>query len=52
MPKQQRFEPTDPDYEARTGGYAGFTLFGAGDSVLTGKFTMNLLAPADGDKSE
>ena len=32
------------------GGYAGFTLFGASDSVLTVEFKMNLLAPADGNK--
>ena len=32
------------------GGYAGFTLFGADDAVLTVEFKMNLLAPADGER--
>ena len=31
------------------GGYAGASLFGAGDGVLTVEFKLNLLAPADGD---
>ncbi|MFQ5775980.1 MAG: PaaI family thioesterase [Kiloniellaceae bacterium] len=31
------------------GGYAGFTLFPAGASVLTVEYKMNLLAPADGE---
>ena len=31
------------------GGYAGFTLFGPGESVLTVEFKLNLIAPADGD---
>lgn len=31
------------------GGYAGFTLFPAGSSVLTVEFKLNLLAPAEGD---
>ena len=30
------------------GGYAGFSLFPAGASVLTVEFKVNLLAPADG----
>ena len=32
------------------GGYAGFTLFPAGSSVLTVEFKVNLLAPAAGDR--
>lgn len=32
------------------GGYAGYTLFPAGASVLTVEFKVNLLAPADGDR--
>ena len=32
------------------GGYAGFTLFPAGSSVLTVEFKLNLLAPAVGDR--
>lgn len=32
------------------GGYAGFTLFPAGSSVLTVEFKVNLLAPAKGDR--
>ena len=32
------------------GGYAGFTLFPAGSSVLTVEFKVNLLAPAIGDR--
>ncbi len=32
------------------GGYAGFTLFPAGSSVLTVEFKLNLLAPATGDR--
>ena len=32
------------------GGYAGFTLFPAGASVLTVEFKVNLLAPAAGDR--
>jgi len=31
------------------GGYAGFTLFPAGSSVLTVEFKINLVAPARGD---
>ena len=31
------------------GGYAGFTLFPAGASVLTVEFKINLLAPAEGE---
>lgn len=31
------------------GGYAGFSLFPAGSSVLTVEFKVNLLAPADGE---
>jgi uncharacterized protein (TIGR00369 family) len=31
------------------GGYAGYTLFPAGSSVLTVEFKVNLLAPAAGD---
>lgn len=31
------------------GGYAGFTLFPEGASVLTVEFKVNLLAPADGE---
>ncbi len=31
------------------GGYAGFTLFGPTDSVLTVEFKLNLIAPADGE---
>ena len=31
------------------GGYAGYSLFPAGASVLTVEFKINLLAPADGD---
>lgn len=34
------------------GGYAGFTLFPAGSSVLTVEFKINLLAPAEGDHLE
>jgi acyl-coenzyme A thioesterase PaaI-like protein len=29
--------------------YAGFTLFGPTDSVLTVEFKLNLIAPADGE---
>ena len=32
------------------GGYAGYTLFPAGASVLTVEFKVNLLAPAKGDR--
>ena len=32
------------------GGYAGYTLFPAGASVLTVEFKVNLLAPAEGDR--
>ncbi len=32
------------------GGYAGYTLFPVGSSVLTVEFKLNLLAPADGDR--
>lgn len=32
------------------GGYAGYTLFPAGSSVLTVEFKVNLLAPAKGDR--
>ncbi len=32
------------------GGYAGFTLFPEGSSVLTVEYKINLIAPADGDK--
>lgn len=31
------------------GGYAAFTLMGAGDGVLTVEYKINLVAPADGD---
>ncbi len=31
------------------GGYAGYTLMGASDSVLSVEYKMNLLAPARGD---
>lgn len=31
------------------GGYAGYTLMGANDSVLSVEFKMNLVAPARGD---
>ena len=31
------------------GGFAGFTLFPAGSSVLTVEFKLNLVAPAEGD---
>jgi len=31
------------------GGYAGYTLMGAGDSVLSVEYKMNLLAPGRGD---
>lgn len=34
------------------GGYAGLTLFPAGNSVLTVEFKINLLAPAQGDQLE
>jgi uncharacterized protein (TIGR00369 family) len=34
------------------GGYAGFTLFPAGSSVLTVEFKINLVAPARGDYLE
>ncbi|SOD89140.1 PaaI family thioesterase [Caenispirillum bisanense] len=34
------------------GGYAGFTLFPPGSSVLTVEFKINLLAPAQGDYLE
>ena len=32
------------------GGYAAFSLFPAGSSVLTAEFKINLIAPADGDR--
>jgi uncharacterized protein (TIGR00369 family) len=32
------------------GGYAGFSLFPEGASVLTVEFKLNLLAPADGER--
>jgi uncharacterized protein (TIGR00369 family) len=32
------------------GGYAGFTLFPVGASVLTVEFKLNLLAPAEGER--
>ncbi len=32
------------------GGFAGFTLFPIGSSVLTVEFKLNLLAPAKGDR--
>jgi uncharacterized protein (TIGR00369 family) len=32
------------------GGYAGYTLFPAGSSVLTAEFKLNLLAPAQGER--
>ena len=32
------------------GGYAGFTLFPEGSSVLTVEFKLNLLAPAQGER--
>ena len=32
------------------GGYAGYTLFPAGSSVLTVEFKINLIAPAKGDR--
>jgi len=32
------------------GGYAGFTLFPAGASVLTVEFKLNLVAPAQGER--
>jgi uncharacterized protein (TIGR00369 family) len=32
------------------GGYAGYTLFPAGSSVLTVEFKINLVAPAKGDR--
>ena len=32
------------------GGYAGFTLFPAGSSVLTVEFKINLVAPAKGER--
>ena len=31
------------------GGYAAFSLMGAGDGVLTVEYKINLVAPADGD---
>ncbi|MET9315543.1 PaaI family thioesterase [Kribbella sp. NPDC003505] len=34
------------------GGYAAFTLFPEGTSVLTVEFKINLLAPAEGDRLE
>ena len=34
------------------GGYAAFTLFGEGTSVLTVEFKINLLAPAEGERLE
>ncbi|GAA1561007.1 PaaI family thioesterase [Kribbella hippodromi] len=34
------------------GGYAAFTLFPTGTSVLTVEFKINLLAPAEGDHLE
>lgn len=35
-----------------SGGYAAFTLFPPGTSVLTVEFKINLLAPAEGDHLE
>jgi uncharacterized protein (TIGR00369 family) len=32
------------------GGYAGYTLFPEGSSVLTVEFKINLIAPADGER--
>ncbi|MBO1112883.1 PaaI family thioesterase [Bordetella petrii] len=32
------------------GGYAAFSLFEAGEDVLTSEFKMNFLAPADGER--
>jgi len=32
------------------GGYAAYTLFPAGSSVLTVEFKVNLIAPADGER--
>jgi uncharacterized protein (TIGR00369 family) len=32
------------------GGYAGFTLMGPEDSVLTVEFKLNIMAPGDGDE--
>src|SRR5438045_2003851 len=32
------------------GGYAGFSLFPMGASVLTVEFKLNLIAPAEGDR--
>ncbi len=32
------------------GGYAGYTMFPAGSSVLTVEFKLNLLAPAQGER--
>lgn len=32
------------------GGYAGYTLFPAGSSVLTVEYKLNLLAPGDGEE--
>ncbi|MGW7680500.1 PaaI family thioesterase [Kribbella sp. NPDC054772] len=34
------------------GGYAAFTLFPAGTTVLTVEFKINLLAPAEGERLE
>lgn len=34
------------------GGYAGFTLFPEGSSVLTVEFKLNLISPAQGDYLE
>lgn len=34
------------------GGYAGFTLFPEGSTVLTVEYKINLLAPAEGDRIE
>lgn len=34
------------------GGYAAFTLFAEGTSVLTVEFKINLLAPAEGERLE
>lgn len=31
------------------GGYAGFSLMGSGDGVLTVEFKLNIMAPADGE---
>jgi len=31
------------------GGYAGYSLMGAGDGVLTVEYKLNLMAPADGE---